>query len=29
MKRIDIEMIDKLCKAFNCKPEDIFEYTED
>lgn len=29
IKRIDIEMIDKLCKVFNCNPCDIFEYIED
>lgn len=29
IKRIDIDIINKLCKAFNCNIEDIFEYTED
>lgn len=28
-KRIDFEVLDKLCKFFNCKVEDILEYKED
>lgn len=29
IKRIEIDQMDRLCKAFNCKVEDIFEYVED
>ncbi|SFQ23529.1 helix-turn-helix domain-containing protein [Caldicoprobacter faecalis] len=29
IKRIEIAHIDALCKAFNCKVEDIFEYIPD
>lgn len=28
-KRIDFEVLDKLCKLFNCRVEDILEYKED
>lgn len=28
-KRIDFEVLDKLCKFFNCKVEDILEYIEE
>ncbi|MEJ5226816.1 helix-turn-helix transcriptional regulator [Thermodesulfovibrio sp.] len=28
-KRIDFEVLDKLCKFFNCKVEDILEYKKD
>ncbi|WP_297213487.1 MULTISPECIES: helix-turn-helix domain-containing protein [Thermodesulfovibrio] len=28
-KRIDFEVLDKLCKFFKCKVEDILEYKED
>ncbi|MEJ5228299.1 helix-turn-helix transcriptional regulator [Thermodesulfovibrio sp.] len=28
-KRIDFDVLDKLCKFFNCKVEDILEYFED
>lgn len=28
-KHISKENLDKLCKYFNCKVEDIIEYTED
>ncbi|MBI5055532.1 MAG: helix-turn-helix transcriptional regulator [Nitrospirae bacterium] len=27
-QRIDFEVLDKLCKYFNCKVEDILEYRE-
>lgn len=28
-KRIDFEVLDKLCNFFNCKVEDILEYKEE
>lgn len=28
-KRIDFDVLDKLCKFFNCKVEDILEYKEE
>lgn len=28
IKRVDIEMLNKLCKVFDCKIEDILEYIE-
>ena len=28
-KRLEIDQMDKLCKAFNCKVEDLFEYVEE
>ena len=28
-KRIEIEQINKICKAFNCEVSDLFEYIED
>ena len=27
-QRVDFEVLDKLCKYFNCKVEDILEYRE-
>ena len=29
IKRIDVEMLDKLCKAFKCQVSDILEYVPD
>jgi len=29
IKRIDVEMLDKLCKAFKCQISDILEYVPD
>ena len=29
VKRIDVETLDKLCKAFDCKVEDIIEFIPD
>jgi putative transcriptional regulator len=28
-KRIELEQIDKLCKALNCTPGELFEYIPD
>ena len=28
-KRIEFKQIEKLCKAFNCRIEEIFEYIDD
>ena len=28
-KRIEFKQIESLCKAFNCKIEDVFEYIDD
>ena len=28
-KRIEFEQMESLCKAFNCKLEELFEYIED
>ena len=28
-KRIEFKQIEKLCKAFNCKIEEIFEFIDD
>jgi len=27
--RVDLRLVDKLCKFFDCKVEDLFEYIED
>lgn len=29
IKRLDVEMLDKLCQAFDCKIEDIIEYSSE
>lgn len=29
IKRVDIMLLNNICKAFNCKVEDILEYVED
>lgn len=29
IKRIEIEQIDQLCRAFNCRVEDLLEYIPD
>ena len=29
IKRIDVEMLDKLCKAFSCPLSDVIEYIPD
>jgi putative transcriptional regulator len=29
IKRIEIDQLNKLCKAFDCQPGDLFEYIPD
>lgn len=29
VKKIDIEVINKICRQFNCKIDEVLEYTED
>lgn len=29
IKRLDIQMLDKICQVFNCQIEDLIEYTSD
>ncbi|WP_339017682.1 helix-turn-helix transcriptional regulator [Fusobacterium animalis] len=29
VKRLDFDTLEKLCKLFNCQPNDLFEYIPD
>ena len=29
VKRLDFDTLEKLCKLFNCQPNDLFEYVPD
>lgn len=29
VKRLDFDTLEKLCKLFNCQPNDLFEYIQD
>ena len=29
VKRLDFDTLEKLCKVFNCQPNDLFEYIPD